>query len=608
MRDLRNWILLLLLAAVLVACGATPSAAPIAQQSTLTPSLTETLPAPTAIVPTATTTHGATEPPPTAAPTPTSPPAVSQPPGQVQITIVYDNTAVEPGLEAEWGFAAWIDYGDQDILFDTGPGGPALLGNLVQLGLDPAEIDVVVLSHEHGDHTGGMMTLLQTGVRPAVYAPSAFGSSYKRLLGERAELVEVTGPVEILPGLHTTGELWTTLRGQEGALAEQALVIETSEGSVVITGCAHPGIVPIVRAARQVVPGDVALVMGGFHLMDKTDRAVDAVAASFRDLGVSQISPTHCTGEQAIARLAAAYGDDYIEGGAGRIYVVGSSAASDPPSVVTPDQVATLSSLQQVAEYPLYVMHYYHDYEPRIYAQVPVSPRASAWACSLFAALGDEENRLYGRNFDWQFSPALLLFTEPSDGYASVSMVDLAYFGFDGEDVRSLTDLSLDELRPLLDAPHWPFDGMNAQGLAVGMAAVPAGGMRPDPDKPTIGSLGIIREILDHAAGVDEALPCCRPTTSTWKAVRICTTSSLTGRGAPCWSSSTGVRWSSRPTRDPGTSPPTLSGLRCQPLPARAAGATTRSRRPSPQGAGAWSQPRPWRCCPRSPKATPSGR
>jgi metal-dependent hydrolase (beta-lactamase superfamily II) len=505
MRALRNSILLLLLGAVLVACGTAPSPVPVAEQVTVTRLPVQILAAPTATLE-PTRIANATEGPQSATPTPVPAPTASEPPGQVQITIVYDNTAVEPGLDAEWGFAAWIGYGDQDILFDSGPSGSALLGNLIQLGLDPAEIDLVVLSHEHGDHTGGMMSLLQTGVRPAVYVPSAFASSYKRLLDERAELIEVTGPIEILPGLHSTGELRTTLRGQEGALTEQALVIETSQGSVVITGCAHPGIVSIVRAAQEVVPGDVALVMGGFHLMDKADHAIDAVAESFRGLGVERLSPTHCTGEQAIAILAAAYGDDYIEGGAGRVYVVGASSTSDQPSGLAPDQVTTLRSLQQVAEYPLYVMHYYDEYEPQIYALEPAGPQAPTWACSLFAALGDGENRLYGRNFDWQYSPALLLFTEPSDGYASVSMVDLAYFGFDDQDVRSLLDLSLDELAPLLDTPLWPFDGMNEESLAVGMAAVPAGGMPPDPDKPAIGSLGIIREILDHAGDIDEAL------------------------------------------------------------------------------------------------------
>ena len=519
MRTLRIAIPLLLLVALLAACGATPTPQPVAEQVTATSRPTETPPAPTLVVLTSTSTPTPappsptpsplpteTSPPPSATPAPTPTPISGEPPGQVQITIVYDNTAVEPGLDAEWGFAAWIDYGESDILFDTGPGGPMLLGNLDQLGLDPAEIDMVIISHEHGDHTGGLLSLLQTGVQPLLYVPSSFSSAYKRLLSERTEVVEVEGRVEILPGLHSTGELETILGGSGGRLTEQALVIETSAGSVVITGCAHPGIVPIVRAAQRIVTGDVALAMGGFHLLDKTASAVDAAASTLRELGVQQVSPTHCTGDMAIARFAAAYGEDYIEGGAGRVYVVGEPLASDPPGGLSANQVATLSSLEQVEEYPLYLMRYHADYEPKVVGRRPDGARAPAWACSLFAALGDGEDRLYGRNFDWKFSPALLLFTDPPDGFASVSMVDIGYFGFDDQEVRDLLSQPLDELLPLLQAPHWPFDGMNEHGLAVGMAAVPKGHLPADQDKPTIGSLGIIREILDRARDVDQAL------------------------------------------------------------------------------------------------------
>ena len=190
----------------------------------------------------------------------------------------------------------------------------------------------------------------------------------------------------------------------------------------------------------------------------------------------------------------------------------GAEASASPPPTsalaygLSTDEMATLSSLEQVGDYPLYVMRYHGDYDTQADAHLPAGAQTTAWACSLFAALGDAENRLYGRNFDWEFSPALLLYTEPADGYASVSMVDIAYFGFDDQKVRALLRQPLGELRPLLQAPHWPFDGMNEQGLAVGMASVPRGRVPPDPAKPTIGSLGIIREILDHARDVDEAL------------------------------------------------------------------------------------------------------
>jgi hypothetical protein len=129
-----------------------------------------------------------------------------------------------------------------------------------------------------------------------------------------------------------------------------------------------------------------------------------------------------------------------------------------------------------------------------------------AWCCSLFAVLGDPTNALYGRNFDWEHSPALLLFTDPPDGYASVSMVDIAYLGFSREALNCLTELPLDERRPLLRAPLMPFDGMNEHGLAIGMAAVPPGDVPPDPAKETIGSLEVIREMLDHARTVEDAV------------------------------------------------------------------------------------------------------
>lgn len=174
-------------------------------------------------------------------------------------------------------------------------------------------------------------------------------------------------------------------------------------------------------------------------------------------------------------------------------------------------EVATLSSLVRLDDYPLYRMEYFGSYQGTGSYQGPGtetrSPRtAPAWACSLFAALGDPERMLYGRNFDWEFSPALLLFTDPPDGYASVSMVDIAYLGFPGEEAMEIDRLPPAERLGLLDAPLLPFDGMNEHGLVVGMAAVPPGNAQPDPQKQTIGSLGIIREMLDHARTVEEAL------------------------------------------------------------------------------------------------------
>ncbi len=181
------------------------------------------------------------------------------------------------------------------------------------------------------------------------------------------------------------------------------------------------------------------------------------------------------------------------------------------------DEAATLGSLTQVDDYPLYTLHYRGSYTVDVSsADLPGPVGVSAlqtqlacgepWGCSLFAALGDEKDRLLGRNFDWQFSPALLLFTDPPDGYASASMVDIAYLGFDGERSKRLEGLSLDQRKPLLDSPQLPFDGMNEKGLAVGMAAVPAQEMPHDALRPTLDELQVIREMLDHAASVEEAV------------------------------------------------------------------------------------------------------
>ena len=107
-------------------------------------------------------------------------------------------------------------------------------------------------------------------------------------------------------------------------------------------------------------------------------------------------------------------------------------------------EVDSLLSLEQVDDYPLYTMHHYEAYE--IGSSVDAQPLAivsgnkeNQWACSLFAALANPDARLYGRNFDWEFSPALLLFTYPPDGYASAAMVDIAYLGFEGAESAILT-------------------------------------------------------------------------------------------------------------------------------------------------------------------------
>ncbi len=179
------------------------------------------------------------------------------------------------------------------------------------------------------------------------------------------------------------------------------------------------------------------------------------------------------------------------------------------PAGLSAGEASALNSLKLVDEFPLYTMEYRPGPGAHMEGGIPAAAVAAwqAWACSLFAALGDPKNRLYGRNFDWDFSPALLLSYDPGDGYASVSMIDIDYLGYSGASAQGLDRAPIEERRRLLYAPQLPFDGMNEKGLVVAMAAVPSANQpAADPAKATIGEIAIIREMLDHAANVDEAI------------------------------------------------------------------------------------------------------
>ncbi|MBB5866992.1 hypothetical protein F4553_000371 [Allocatelliglobosispora scoriae] len=159
---------------------------------------------------------------------------------------------------------------------------------------------------------------------------------------------------------------------------------------------------------------------------------------------------------------------------------------------------ATLASLKQIDKLPLYEMTYTGDYDELSGIPGP-GPTATPFGCSLFVAAGDPQNPLFARNFDWDPNPALVLHTDPPDGYASFSIVDISYLG-----VSTLTTEA--DKRKLLNAPLLPFDGMNERGLAVGLAADDLGNAMANPRKRTVGSVRILRLLLDHAATVEEAL------------------------------------------------------------------------------------------------------
>jgi len=232
---------------------------------------------------------------------------------KLRLTIVYDNNEYDPRLETKWGFSCLAEGLEKTILFDTGGDSATLLSNMKKLEIDPAEIDAVVLSHIHGDHVGGLSGLLEENNDVAVYLPRSFPQSFKdgaRSLGARIH--EVSEAEELFAEVYTTGELGNGIR-------EQSLVITTSEGLVVITGCAHPGVVHIVRKARDIVAEDtVHLVMGGFHLGGASASQIESVVEEFRQIGVRKVAPCHCSGNETRRLFRKEYAEDYIESGVGK--------------------------------------------------------------------------------------------------------------------------------------------------------------------------------------------------------------------------------------------------------------------------------------------------
>jgi 7,8-dihydropterin-6-yl-methyl-4-(beta-D-ribofuranosyl)aminobenzene 5'-phosphate synthase len=231
---------------------------------------------------------------------------------ELKITIVYDNTLHMPGLTAGWGFSAIIEYKGHTLLFDTGADGQALLNNMAALHINPLEIESIILSHNHNDHTGGLNALLATGIQPNVYLLPSFPASFIQPISQMVAVIETLPDQSILEGVFTTGEMG-------GEIPEQAIAIEVDRGLVMLTGCAHPGIVAMIEHVKAASGQPVHLVLGGFHLKDTAPVEVAAIVQAFRRLGVDHVGPGHCTGEQAIAAFAAEYGDDFVQIGTGKI-------------------------------------------------------------------------------------------------------------------------------------------------------------------------------------------------------------------------------------------------------------------------------------------------
>jgi 7,8-dihydropterin-6-yl-methyl-4-(beta-D-ribofuranosyl)aminobenzene 5'-phosphate synthase len=188
----------------------------------------------------------------------------------MKVTIVYDNEVSSGNLKAGWGFSSLIETARApSILFDTGADSTTLLHNMEELGIDAKNIGIIIISHAHGDHTGGLRGILEVNKEAEIYVPASFWGAIPG-----RNVTTVTEPLQLSEEVFSTGEL----KG-----IEQSLAIKTDKGILVVVGCSHPGVGEIIDAASTF--GKVYGVIGGFHGFHDFNR--------LRDL--SLIVPCHCT-------------------------------------------------------------------------------------------------------------------------------------------------------------------------------------------------------------------------------------------------------------------------------------------------------------------------
>jgi len=237
----------------------------------------------------------------------------------MNITIIYDNSSSSSDVVAGWGFSCLVD---RRILFDTGENGDSLLHNMEQLNSDPSKIELVVISHDHWDHTGGLWELLKVRRGLRVYSCPGFSQAFKNKVEQLGgDLVEADSHLQIGRGISVTGEI--PGKYKDASMPEQALTVETQDGITVITGCSHPGIVSMVRVVKQQSPdSNISLVFGGFHLMNQDRRTIQTIAESMKEMGVERVGPTHCTGYDAQLVFKQVYRDNYLTIQAGNSFEI----------------------------------------------------------------------------------------------------------------------------------------------------------------------------------------------------------------------------------------------------------------------------------------------
>jgi 7,8-dihydropterin-6-yl-methyl-4-(beta-D-ribofuranosyl)aminobenzene 5'-phosphate synthase len=275
----------------------------------------------------------------------------------VTLTTLCENTAGKPGFMAEWGLSILIQTDSANVLFDTG-GNFAAVRNADKLGVDLRAVDVIVLSHAHADHTGGLREVLRkTGPKMIIAHPAIWELKYTKRAYEKREAfigipftraeLELFGasfslnkdPVYIADTIVTTGEIaqTTDFEGiepifyvkEDGSLRNDpipddlSLIVRTQQGLVIVLGCAHRGIISTIRHAQKITGEErVHTVVGGTHLFPKTDEQVERTIVALQEIGVQKLGVSHCTGFHASVRLAQAFGKDFFLNNTGTVYTL----------------------------------------------------------------------------------------------------------------------------------------------------------------------------------------------------------------------------------------------------------------------------------------------
>ena len=222
---------------------------------------------------------------------------------ELKLIIVVDNYP-NSELKTAWGLSILVKTPKNTILFDTGPDPGILRENLKKLGVDPSEIDFVVISHEHGDHINGLSYLAK--VRPGlkVYVPKG---TAERIGIRGLDIKEVDKTTEVAEGVAIIGWLY-------GPPAEEALAINVEgKGLVILVGCSHPGVVNIVAKAKTELGIKPYLVLGGFHMMGVSEYTCKETIKRLIELGVKKIAPIHCSGDKIRSILEKEFPQNWLK-------------------------------------------------------------------------------------------------------------------------------------------------------------------------------------------------------------------------------------------------------------------------------------------------------